>query len=196
MYHFQLVDPHFLPHAGCNIDFSLNEGEITTLIGENGIGKSTLVQRFWQKREYPMTLVEQKLMDVFYDRKLKTIKELILSSRGDRLSESFFYSLWDRFGLKQKEERFQSTLSGGEGQALKLCLGLSQNAEFYLLDEPSQFLDVNMKKVLSDVLSELVQNKKSILMVEHNYDWLQRPATIIELGLVDDTLSKVKTWNT
>ena len=194
MYKFQLTDPYFLPHSGCDIELSLTPGELVMLVGENGIGKTTLVRRFWEEASVSMTLIEQKPLDVFYDRSLKKIKEVFLSSQEGNISGKFFLNLWKRFGLEQKENRLHSSLSGGEGQALKICLGLARESDLYLLDEPSQFLDQSMKKVLSEVIAELLQNKKSVLVIEHDFDWHKLPTTFIQIGMEGGTLKRTKTW--
>lgn len=196
MYNFRITDPYFLPHSGCDIELSLNPGELVMLVGENGIGKTTLVRRFWEAASVPMTLVEQKPLDVFYDRSLKKIKEVFLSSREGKISPEFFLELWKKFGLEQKENRLHSSLSGGEGQALKICLGLSLASDLYILDEPSQFLDQTMKKVLSEVISDLIKNKKSVLVIEHDFDWHKLPTTFIQIGMEEGTLKRTKTWTT
>ncbi|WP_408095368.1 ATP-binding cassette domain-containing protein [Peredibacter sp. HCB2-198] len=193
MYKFKITDPHFLPHCACDIELTLMPGEILTLVGENGIGKSTLMNRIWLTGAHEMTYVEQRPLDYFYDRPLKRIKEVLLKARGDKIDEEFFFSLWKRFGLEQKESRMHSSLSGGEGQALKIALTLAQKSQCYLLDEPSQFLDVNMKQVLSSVMSELQAKEKSVLLVEHDKEWIRR-ARFVQLGIVNETLKEVKSW--
>lgn len=194
MYKFKISDPNFLPHAACEVELNLNPGEILTIVGENGIGKSTLMHRLWQSNHNEMTFVEQKPLDIFYDRTLRTMKEVMLTARPGKIDKDFFFSLWNRFNLSQKEDRFLSSLSGGEAQALKICLTLSQESQCYLLDEPSQFLDISMKKVLSEVITELQTKQKAILLVEHDFDWIKAPARFLQLGLVDKTLKEVKTW--
>lgn len=194
MYKFKISDPHFLPHCACEVELSLNPGEILTLVGENGIGKSTLMYRLWQSGLKDMTYVEQRPLDYFYDRPLSTIKNVLLKARPAKMNEEFFHSLWKRFGLEQKESRMHSSLSGGEGQALKICLTLAQESPFYLLDEPSQFLDVSMKKILGDVVSELRARQKAVLLVEHDQEWITSPARFVRLGLVDGTLKEVSAW--
>ena len=88
------------------------------------------------------------------------------------------------------------SLSGGEGQALKICLGLASDAKVYVLDEPSQYLDESMKKVLSNLLKELLTREKSLLMVEHDLNWQEFPMKIAELKKVNRNLIVGKEWNT
>ena len=194
MYKFKISDPHFLPHAACEVEIQLQAGEILTIVGENGIGKSTLMQRLWQSGYKSMTFVEQKPLDIFYDRSLKKIKDVMLTARRGKIDEEFFFSMWKRFNLAAKEDRILSSLSGGEAQALKICLTLSQESNCYLLDEPSQFLDVAMKKVLSGIITELQSKQKTILLVEHDVDWIKSPARFLQIGMVEGKLREVRTW--
>lgn len=195
-FEFSLDDPHFLPHCGAKLMFSLSDGENLTIVGENGVGKSTLAHAFWKANRTQVSLIEQRPLDIFYDRPLKKIKEILISSRRSELSEEFFSQLWERFGLAKKEERYHSALSGGEAQALKLCLGLAQNVQCFILDEPSQFLDSHMKDVLSHVLTSLLKEEKSILLIEHDTDWAKFSHRYMQIGVCDQVLKEVKSWST
>jgi ABC-type Mn2+/Zn2+ transport system ATPase subunit len=196
MYNLHLNDPLFLPHCGCEIGLSLQSGEMITFVGENGIGKTSLVQRFYQEYASQMTLVDQKSLDIFYDRSLKKVKEIFLDARGDRLDKEFFLKSWSLFGLDAKEGRLQSSLSGGEGQALKIALGLAPLSDIYVLDEPSHYLDESMRKNLNTLLQDLISKNKSIIMVEHNYSWVKIPMKVFQLVQYAGTLKIGKTWNT
>jgi ABC-type multidrug transport system ATPase subunit len=189
----RISDPHFLPHMGCELDLEIKDGDVFTIIGENGIGKSTLVQRIFRDHGSNMCLVEQKAMDFFYDRSLSKIKSIFQHQDIDQVK---FESYWETFQLHLKENRFQSTLSGGESQALKLCLGLSVKKDFYLLDEPSQYLDENSRKNLNQILTDLVKEKKSLLIVEHDLSWLTIPKTVTEVINKEGVLIRGKTWTT
>lgn len=195
MYRFRITDPHFLPHAGCDVDLTVNKGELLALTGENGLGKTTLLNRFCRESVATITLVEQRSMDFFYDRKLSVIKKIYLGSI-DSPSRNYFLQLWSTFGLDKKEDRYQSSLSGGESQALKLCLSLGLDREVCLLDEPSQFLDVNAREKLSDVLSDLLQKQRAIIIVEHDLNWPKFSFDICQLEIVNGTLRKGRSWNT
>lgn len=196
MIHIRYKDDHFLPHCGVNIDFTLSPGELMTFVGENGVGKTTLAKKIWCDFSQQMSMVEQSALDIFYDRTLSKIKDIFLHSRGHALDEVFFLELWEKFGLSKKENRRHSNLSGGEAQLLKLCLGLSQRAQGYILDEPSQYLDYKMKESLNLVIEELLTKGKSILLIEHNSQWIQVPTSFIQLEVSDGVLQEVKRWNT
>jgi ABC-type Mn2+/Zn2+ transport system ATPase subunit len=196
MYNLHLNDPLFLPHCGCDISLSVQSGEMITIVGENGIGKTSLVQRFYQENADQMTLVEQIPLDIFYDRSLKKVKEIFLDARGHIIKKDFFLKVWSRFGLDKKEDRMQSSLSGGEGQVLKISLGLAPDTDLYLLDEPSHYLDDSMKVVLNELLQDLLSQNKSIIMIEHNYSWVKSSMKVIELEQKSSTLKIGKTWTT
>lgn len=196
MLKLNLNDPQFLPHIGCDVELLLEIKEPLTIIGENGLGKSTLVHRFYSKHQDIMSIIEQKAMDQFYNRSLKAIKEIYLSSGNEKVDREFFSHGWTSFGMHKKEDRMLDSLSGGEAQVLKIILGLSVKAEIYVLDEPSQYLDESMKKVLSQLLIELLRREKSLLMVEHDLNWQQFPMKIAELKNQNDKLVIGKEWNT
>lgn len=196
MLNLNLNDPHFLPHTGCDVSLLLEIKEPLTIIGENGLGKSTLVHRFYSKHQDIMAIIEQKAMDQFYNRPLRTIKEIFLISGNEKIDRDFFEHCWTSFGLNKKEDRMLDSLSGGEGQALKICLGLSAKACVFVLDEPSQYLDEAMRKVLSQLLIELLKREKLLLMVEHDLNWQEFSMKVAELKNVNRNLIIGKVWNT
>ena len=195
MYRFRINDPHFLPHVGCDVDLTVNKGELLALTGENGLGKTTLLNRFCRENVSSITLVEQRSIDFFYDRKLSVVKNIYLDSI-DSSSRNYFLHLWSTFNLDKKEDRYLSSLSGGESQVLKLCLSLSLERDICLLDEPSQFLDVSSREKLSDVLYDLLQKQRAIIIVEHDLTWTKFKYEVCKLEIVNGTLRKGRSWNT
>lgn len=194
---FELNDPLFLPHCACELQVSVNKGKALVLVGENGLGKSTLLHRFYL--EIPSesrVVVEQKTSEYFFDRKLTTIKQFFLEAELEGFNQDDFHTLWNAFDLSSKEERLISNLSGGESQALKLCMSLCKDAEFYFLDEPSQYLDQSKKKVLLHFLESLLSRGKMLLIVEHNRDWLPSGWDIQELKMEENTLKQGAKWIT
>lgn len=196
MYNLEVNDPQFLPHCGCQIQLTLAAGEALFIIGENGLGKTTLVHRFYDEHHNHASLIEQKSLDLFYDRTLGKVKNIFLHSADHLVDSAFFLKCWEAFSLHLKEDRDQSSLSGGEGQALKLCFALARNVPLYFLDEPSQFLDVHSKAVLNRLLQELLGTGKSLVIVEHDLNWATFPATTHQLIIKENQLQKASTWNT
>jgi ABC-type multidrug transport system ATPase subunit len=194
---FELNDPHFLPHCACHLELELKSGEVLVLVGENGIGKTTLLRRIYSSiAAEEVTFAEQKSLDFFFDRKLKTLKEIFLDGQLKKFNRQFFLSLWALFELDQKEERLLSQMSGGESQALKLCLSLSKNCSNYFLDEPGQFLDLGKKNILLNTLEALKTQGKTIILIEHDKAWLPKGWTVQELVLDENFLKKGKLWTT
>lgn len=187
---FQLQYPNFLPHKSIDLEFFFEKGQGYLIVGENGVGKSTLLKKIKEQLSDGI-LVEQKALDVFYDRTLGQIKKILLSFKQDE----DLLELWKTFGLDEKENRYLSTLSGGEQQCLKLISALCLPAEFYLLDEPSQFLDVDKKQKLKSII-ELKRSKgRAVIVVEHDYDWLSSGFHATEL-LEGPVLKKGRVWTT
>ena len=182
--HFEISDPAFLPHCGCELQLNLAPGSGLVLVGENGIGKSTLLNRLAEMLSASERLVvEQRSSEYFYDRKLSVLKDFFLHAAFPDFNQVAFEKLWQGFGMTLKENRLLSQLSGGEAQSLKLCLALCKDTSFYLLDEPSQFLDNERKKFLQQFLIELLQINKSVLIIEHNREWIPQSWKVQSLKL-------------
>jgi ABC-type multidrug transport system ATPase subunit len=196
MFKISINDDLFLPHAGCRIDFKISEGEVVFFTGSNGLGKTTLMRRIHMEQKSNCVHIEQGHLTSFYDRKLGKIKEIFLNSKKIPLNEDKFSYLWKAFGLNEKEQRFQSTLSGGEEQALKLCLGLAIDSPLYILDEPGQHLDNYSKSIVSDWIQEEQRHLKSIILVEHDLGWTKVLRTIHELKLEKQILVLGRSWTT
>lgn len=192
MYEIKLNDPHFLPHCGCSIELTLLRGEAVVISGPNGLGKTTFISRIYDDfkgKSDEVAFIEQRVLDYFYDRKLSEIKSIISSFNRDAIDAPFFHRLWTSFGLHLKEDRFLSSLSGGEAQSLKLCLGLAKKAELFLLDEPTQSLDHEKKLILASILEEL-RSHKMIVIIEHDFNWMPKGWRVLPFVLADNVMTK------
>lgn len=167
------------------------------IVGENGIGKSTLLQRFTHDLEKPdsVALIPQLPMTVFYDRTLRMFLSLFCEVAGSALDEKRLTQLIGDFGLHSKSDRPLGHLSGGEAQCLKLITGLSLKKELYVLDEPSQYLDTVKKEVLKNLLSELRSQGSTILLVEHDWEWLQGGWKMLELKIHEGWIKAGREWS-
>lgn len=166
----ELNNPVFLPHCACEITLDLIPGQGLLLVGENGIGKSTLLSNVHQILGPEIAAyLPQKELEFFSDRKLGTLRKIFLASQPPQLDIEMFQKLWADFQLSSKEDRNLSQLSGGESQALKICLALSKKAQFFLLDEPFQFLDKARREALLTFIKELLFKSKTVVLIEHHF---------------------------
>lgn len=189
---FTIHDSQFLPHHGCEINLSMKETGCSVLAGENGVGKSTLLRRLWNQTSLAV-LITQETSDFFYDRTLEKLFSLLVKS-SSKIQPERLDALVKSFNLDKKLNRQLSELSGGEAQAVKLCIGLAQKSNLYLLDEPSQYLDQKNKETLKSVLEMMISNQAKLLVVEHDLSWLPEGSEVFELGIADQLLRVRKTW--
>ncbi len=75
-----------------------------------------------------------------------------------------------------------SSLSGGEVQRLKMASHLQKEGEIYILDEPSLGLHAKDSRRLLDVFQKLVEKDNSVIVIEHNLDFIVASDWIIEMG--------------
>ena len=75
-----------------------------------------------------------------------------------------------------------SSLSGGEVQRLKLASHLQKEGQIYVLDEPSLGLHKQDNDKLLDVFQKLVERGNSVIIIEHNLDFIAASDYVIELG--------------
>lgn len=165
--------------------------KITCLVGGNGSGKSTLLrilagnlQPFGGKiKGVPESLMylPQNPSYVFLE---ETVAEELQGIQEDlRLP-------WE---LETLMGRHPSDLSGGERQRLGLCKILSQEAECYLLDEPTKGLDFPMKQLLANQLNKLKKQGKTIIVVSHDMEFVARLADMVAMMFDGDIVVMEKT---
>ena len=191
------------------IDFYLNDGEIVSLIGSNGAGKTTIMHTI-------SGLIKPKEGKIFYDdidllkipaeeivkkgiaqvpegRRVfgnQSVKEnLILGAylRKDDLNKDYerVYELFPI--LKDREKQMAGTLSGGEQQMLAIARALMTKPKILLLDEPSMGLSPLLVKEIFKIIKEINNNGTSILLVEQNANMslsISDRAYVLETGKI------------
>ena len=179
-------------HALKGITVEVNEGEIVTLIGSNGAGKSTALRTISgmmhpkkgrivfdgkdiSKME-PHEIVYRGMVHVPEGRGIfptLTVKEnlemgafTVADSRlvDERMENGF--SLFPR--LKERIDQFGGTLSGGEQQMLAIARGLMLAPRLLMLDEPSMGLAPILVELIFDIIKKLNEQGTTILLVEQN----------------------------
>lgn len=155
----------------CNI--RLNSGELSLLSGENGAGKSSLVQFLkLAKAEFfgPSSVIflDQKPLSPLNG---VSLDQLLISLASRRREQGYFADKYQGLvdTVNAKEIR---NLSGGENQLVKIYLALFLGGDIFILDEPAQYLDKDNIKILQEILKDLKKAQKAILVIEHRKDVL------------------------
>ena len=178
-------------HAIKGISFKVEEGEIVTLIGANGAGKSTTLKTvsgllhprsgsivFDGKSTLsiaPHKLVSHGLAQVPEGRAVflqMTVAENLEMGAYTRppqeVAENIakVYDLFPR--LKEREKQIAGTLSGGEQQMLAMGRALMSQPKLMMLDEPSMGLAPILVEQIFDIIKDLHRSGTTILLVEQN----------------------------
>ena len=178
-------------HAIRDVSFEVREGEIVTLIGANGAGKSTILKtvsgilapktgtvNFLGKKlnGTPTYMVTRMgLSHVPEGRRIfqQLSVEENLEMGGFTMNKDEIPSLiehvYDRFPrLRERHTQIASTLSGGERQMLAIGRALMSRPRLMMLDEPSMGLAPILVEQIFDIIKELNDSGVTILLVEQN----------------------------
>lgn len=171
-----------IPTIDTPIQFNLNRGDSVSLVGPNGVGKSTLLKTIIGDLEKLQGSINfgANVNIGYYDQ-----EQAKLTSNKRVLDE-----LWDDYPLKPEQEirtilgnflfsgddvtKIVSTLSGGEKARLALAKLMMKKANFLILDEPTNHLDLDSKEVLENALLDY---PGTILFVSHDRYFMNRLST-------------------
>ena len=178
-------------HAIKGISFEVNEGEIVTLIGANGAGKSTTlntISGLLKPRSGAITFDGKNVVGmpaskivslgmalcpegrrVFQQMSVRENLEMGGYTRPASEIEASMEDVFQRFPrLKEREKQVSGTLSGGEQQMLAMGRALMSKPKLLMLDEPSMGLAPILVEQIFDIIKELHRSGTTILLVEQN----------------------------
>lgn len=191
--------------ANDDVNFEINKGELTVIVGSSGAGKSTLLNILggMDTPTKGQVIINSKDISNYSSRQMTTFR---------RLSIGFvfqFYNLIPNLtalenvelasqispdsldvkevmadvGLKQRMNNFPAQLSGGEQQRVAIARAIAKNPDLLLCDEPTGALDYKTGKSILTLLQRFShQTKKNVIIVTHNGMIKPMADHVIEIG--------------
>ena len=202
-------------HAIKGVSFEVNEGEIVTLIGANGAGKSTTlntISGLLHSKTGSVTFMGENLgkvpchkivskglalvpegRRVFLQMTVQENLEMGAFTQGSKTLDDDLERVYTQFPrLKERMKQVAGTLSGGEQQMLAMGRALMSHPKLLMLDEPSMGLAPILVEQIFDIIRELHKAGTTILLVEQN---AQAALSVADRGYVLET-GKVVTTGT
>ena len=196
-------------HAIKDVSFEVHEGEIVSLIGANGAGKSTILKTISGllrsktghivfKGEDIGKVEAYKLVSkglahvpegrrIFLQMTVKENLEMGAYTKGDDMAADL-ESVYNHFPrLKERENQIAGTLSGGEQQMLAMGRAMMSHPDLLILDEPSMGLAPILVQGIFDIIKEFHKMGTTILLVEQNAEMalsIADRAYVLESGRV------------
>ena len=178
-------------HAIKGISFEVNEGEIVTLIGANGAGKSTTLQTVSgllrsrtgsiefngenishipaHKLVYKGLAQVPEGRRIFLQMSVEENLEMGAFTQKSAGIDADLESVYEQFPrLRERKKQIAGTLSGGEQQMLAMGRALMSHPKLLMLDEPSMGLAPILVEQIFDIIRQLHKNGTTILLVEQN----------------------------
>ena len=174
-----------------NLNFEIQNGDYLCVLGENGVGKSTLIKTL-------LKLIKPISGEVLYNENLlpteigylsqqqqllkdfpASVFELVLSGCQSKVGIRPFYKREEKQTAKEKIEKLGlldlmtrsfSELSGGQQQRVLLARALMAGQRLMILDEPVTGLDPEASRKMYDIINELNKSNMTIVMISHDIE--------------------------
>lgn len=163
------------------VSFTANKGEITCLIGINGVGKTTIMKAILGLTPInggEILIDGEKLTKSTYE-KLTFIPDALAMLPNFTIMQAMdfmadFYDSWNqdraddllRFFKLNEEDRI-STLSKGNTAKVNLLLGLSQDTDYVLMDEPFSGIDIFSREQIANVFTSHLIEDRGVIITTH-----------------------------
>lgn len=202
------------------IDFSVEKGELCYLIGKVGSGKTSLIKtinaeiplksgcamvagfKLEELKRKQVPYLRRKLGIVFQDFQLLTDRtvnenlEFVLKATGWRGKDEIntrVGEVLEKVGLGFKGYKMPHQLSGGEQQRVVIARSLLNDPEIILADEPTGNLDPKTSEDILQILTDISQNGRAVIIATHNYNLLRKfPSRIMKCSeekLIETTIN-------
>ena len=149
-------------HILQGVDMHIGAGEVVSLLGRNGVGRSTTVKAIMGEVP-PHGTIKFKGQDIAG---LPSFKIAHLGLGYVPEHRDIFPGLTVRQNLKERADTAAGVLSGGEKQMLTICRTLMGDPELIMIDEPTEGLAPLIVQQVGDLIAEIAKRGVAILLVE------------------------------
>lgn len=182
------------------VNLDIQAGQLMSIVGPNGIGKSTLLKCLSNiyKTKYGVVYLDGKEISSMNSRTIAknlayvpqnqaisfsmTVYEMVLLGRRPYIKwkvslndEAIVESILNKFNIMHLAEREINTLSGGEKQKVAIARALVQEPNILFLDEPTSSLDINHQlEVIGNLRRIVYQESKAVVVVLHDLNLANR----------------------
>lgn len=163
-----------------NFTANFRENKITCILGESGIGKTTLLNAIANNVTYTGTINKQgNISFIFQDDRLipnitvyKNLELVIKNNIKDKIKrEKLINKILNIVELEEKSNNFPTELSGGMKSRISMARGFLYPAQILLMDETFRGLDTALKSRLINAFYSLYcNNKRTVIFVTHSID--------------------------
>lgn len=179
-----------------NLSLKLHKNEILGIVGENGKGKTTLLEIICGLRKQTVGEIringkkykaKDRIKNTYFvmqdsDYQLFTESvenEIYLGSKKDPNYEEKGIEILKIMGLYDYIKRHPASLSGGQKQRLSIAVSYMKDADIICFDEPTSGLDYKSMINVSNLLKSLANQGKAIVVITHDYEFLANCCTSI-----------------
>lgn len=195
-----------------NVSFSVRRGEVLGIVGHNGAGKSTLMELICGLRREKAgafringkrASAKQRIRSTYFvmqdsDYQLFTEsveKELLLGHTNEPALREKAAFVMRRLDLTAYRDRHPASLSGGQKQRVSIAVACMKEADILCFDEPTSGLDLTNMRRTAELLKELAQMGKAVVVVSHDREFLSAVCSRIirvETGCVQEDCTAEK----
>jgi ATP-binding cassette subfamily E protein 1 len=189
-----LADYNALEKSYPGFHLEVEEGEvqhddIITAFGPNGIGKTTYAKMLAGVVKPDHGKIQQKVQIAYKPQYLTTdfegtVQEFLFASAPSYGSNIFKTEIMKPFLLDELLEKQLQELSGGELQRLSVAVNLSQDADIYLFDEPTAFLDVEQRLRAARAIRRITESRNAAaIIIDHDIvfiDYISHRAMVFQ----------------
>jgi ATP-binding cassette subfamily E protein 1 len=154
---------------------SIKAGEVVGIVGPNATGKTTFVKILAGEIAPDSGEIDANVKVSYKPQYIEpsfggTVAELFMTEIGPRAQSGFFRSeIHEPLSLQPLMNRELKSLSGGELQRVAIALALAREADIYLIDEPSAYLDSNQRMEAARTIRRVMEKSgRSGLIVDHD----------------------------